>query len=122
MIHEDITTAWVYEHYLIYLYLSIADCDCLISDKELENIKNHAVKSIDEERCNRLIKEVYLEFRAHSPQERRNYIKDNVFKYLRTESIRNKVIEDLNTITNKDEESEEYIMFRYIRKVINIAK
>jgi hypothetical protein len=122
MIHEDITTTWVYEHYLIYLFLNIADCDCLISDKELVNIKNHAVKSIDEERCNRLIKEVYMEFRSHTPQERRNYIKDSASKYLRTEFIKNKVIEDLKAITNTDEESEEYIMFRYIRKVINVAK
>jgi hypothetical protein len=122
MIHEDITTTWVYEHFLIYLYLNIADCDCLITEKELDNIKNHVVRSIDEERCNRLIKQVYLEFRVHTPVERRNYIKDNASRYLRTDSIKNKVIEDLESITNKDEESEEYIMFRYIRKVINIAK
>ena len=122
MIHEDITTTWVYEHYLIYLYLNIADCDCLITEKELGNIKNQVTKSIETERCNRLIKEVYFEFRVHTPEERRNYIKDSASKYLRTDSIKSKVIEDLESVTNKDEESEEYIMFRYIRKVINTAK
>jgi hypothetical protein len=122
MIHEDITTTWVYEHYLIYLYLNIADCDCLITDKELNNIKTHAMKSIDEERCTRLIKEVYFEFRVHTPEERRNYIKNSASQFLRTSSIKYKVIEDLESITNKDEESEEYVMFRYIRKVINNAK
>jgi len=32
MIHENVTASWVYEHYLIYLLLSIADSDCMISD------------------------------------------------------------------------------------------
>ncbi|MFL5728158.1 MAG: hypothetical protein ACJ75J_01620 [Cytophagaceae bacterium] len=122
MIHQDITTGWVFEHYLIYLYISIADCDCIISDKELDNIRLNAFKSLNEERASLLIKEVYIEYRSHTPEEKRNYIKENAAKYLRAEAIRNKVIEDLHNITNEDEESEERIMFRYIRKVINNAR
>jgi hypothetical protein len=122
MIHQDITTTWVFEHYLIYLYISIADCDCIVSDKELDNIRLNAFKALNPERATPLIKEVYIEYRSHTPEEKRNYIKENAAKYLRAESIRTKVIEDLHQLTNTDEESEEQIMFRYIRKVINNSK
>ncbi|HXA01590.1 MAG TPA: hypothetical protein VNW99_06355 [Cytophagaceae bacterium] len=122
MVHQDITTTWVFEHYLIYLYICIADCDCIVSDKELDNIRLNAFKALNPERASLLIKEVYIEYRSHTPEEKRNYIKENAAKYLRTESIRTKVIEDLHHLTNTDEASEEQIMFRYIRKVINNSK
>lgn len=123
MIHENVTVNWVYEHYLVYLCLSIADSDCLISDKEIEEIRCHSFPTLDEGRCNSLIKEVYKEFWSHTEEERRNYIKSNVSRYLRTDSVKNKVIEHLrDLIMNKDEDSEEHIMFRFIRMVINNSK
>jgi hypothetical protein len=122
MIHQDITTTWVFEHYLIYLYISIADCDCIVSDKELDNIRLNAFKALNSERAAQLIKEVYIEYRSHTPEEKRNYIKENASRYLRAESIKAKVIEDLHLLTNEDEDSEERIMYRYIRKVINNSK
>src|SRR4051812_22865818 len=122
MVHQDITTTWVFEHYLIYLYISIADCDCIVSDKELESIRLNTFKALDPERATKLIREVYSEYRSHTPQEKRNFIKENAAKYLRAESIRNKVIDDLHHLANTDEESEEQIMFRYIRKVINNSR
>lgn len=120
MIHQNVTLNWVYEHYLTYLYLSIADSDCVISENEIHDIQCKAINALNEERSNKLIKEVYVEFISHTDQEKREYIKENAGKYLRTESIRNKVIHDLEElIKEKDEESEEYIMFRFIRKAIN---
>jgi kynurenine formamidase len=122
MIHQDVTTSWVFEHYLIYLYISIADCDCIVSDKELDKIRLNAFKALNPERTSVLIKEVYHEYRSHTPEEKRNYIKENAAKYLRTESIKTKVIEDLQHLTDADEDSEEQIMFRYIRKAINNSR
>ena len=122
MIHSEVTYTWVYEHYLTYLYLSIADSDCIVSDKELDNIQCSAFKSLDKDRCNILVKEVYREFRSHTEQEKRDYIKDNAGKYLRTDSIKQKVIGNLEELVNKEEDSEEQIMFRFIRKVINNIK
>lgn len=120
MVHEELTRAWVYEHYLIYLYLSIADSDCIISNDELSNIRCRAFKALDEDRCSLLIKEVYKEFRAHTEEERRKYIKDNACKFLRTDSIRQKVINDLESnVHSKSEDSVEQVMFRFIRKAIN---
>ena len=120
MIHENVTNTWVYEHYLIYLYLCIADCDCIISDHELEDIRSKAITAIDYSRCDSLMKEVYYEFRSHTEEERREYVKENASRYLRTESIRKRVISNLeSSIEDKPIDSEETIMFRYIRMVIN---
>ncbi|MBX9852562.1 MAG: hypothetical protein K2X86_12515 [Cytophagaceae bacterium] len=123
MVHEKVVSNWVYEHYLIYLYLCIADSDCLISDHEIQAIRSRSFPMLHSERCNFLIQEVYQEFWSHSEEERRFYIKENAAKYLRTDIIKNKVIQHLQEmVLSKDEESEEYIMFRFIRKVINNAK
>jgi hypothetical protein len=120
MVHDNIISTWVYEHYLIYLSLSIADSDCMISESELDNIRCKSFPSLDQNRCTTLIKEVYREFWSHTEQERRNYISFNAPRFLRTDSIRHKVIQHLEVlIDTKDQESEEYIMFRFIRKVIN---
>ena len=120
MVHDNVISTWVYEHYLIYLSLSIADSDCMISDKELEKIQCRAFPTIDTGRCTTLIKEVYKEFWSHTESERRDYIKLNASRFLRTDSVRVRVIQHLEElIENKDEESEEYLMFRFIRKIIN---
>lgn len=120
MIHENVTTTWVYEHYLIYLYLCIADCNCVITDNELEDIRSKAIIAIDYSRCDSLMKEVYYEFRSHTEEEKREYIKENALRYLRTDSIRQRVISNLEeSIQDKSHDSDEVIMFRYIRMVIN---
>lgn len=123
MIHENVTTRWVYEHYLTYLHLCIADGDCVISNNELEDIRCNSFKSLDSDRCSSLIKEVYQEFLSHTDTEKRDYIKKNASNYLRTESIRNRVISTLEGfVEGKHENSEEVIMFRFIRIVINNLK
>lgn len=124
MVHQNVTMNWVYEHFLAYLHLSIADCDCIVSQKELNNLSCFTLlKNLSPERGLKLVKEVYIEFLSHTDEEKRAYIRENVSKFLRTESIKNRVIVDLeDAVLQKDEESEEYIMFRYIRKVINNCK
>jgi hypothetical protein len=122
MVHENVTSNWVYEHYVIYLYLSIADSDCMVTDKELEDIRCRSFPLLDQERCGSLINEVYKEFWSHTEEERITYIKDNAARYLRTEFIKNKLIQHLEEAVTKDEESDEYVMFRFIRKAINNAK
>lgn len=120
MVHEDVVSTWVYEHYLIYLSLSIADSDCIISQQEMERISVKAFPNFDNSRCASLIRDVYKEFWSHTEEERRNYIRLNAPRFLRTDYIRSRVIMLLETlIENKDEESEEYVMFRFIRKIIN---
>jgi hypothetical protein len=122
MMRTEVISDWVYEHYYIYLHLAIADADNLITDKILEELKMILFKSLDENRVTNILKDVFREFRTHNKEEKRAIIKDHASKHLRTEAIKNKVIADLENITNKDEESEEQIMFRFIRKVINNIK
>lgn len=124
MIHTDITSSWVYEHFLMYLFICIADVDCLISDSELSTIQNKALANIDKQRCTKLVSEVFREYRSHTEDERKEYIKENVPKYLRTESIKQRVINSLSEIITDHSDSEdlEQIMFRYIRKIINVTE
>jgi len=116
--HDEVIAVWVFEHYLMYLYLAIADADCLINKEKLEYIKKKVLKNINGERCAKLQQEVFKEFRENSESERKNYIKNNVTKYLRTDSIKKKVVQELSDILPTDEKSIEHVMFRYIRKII----
>jgi hypothetical protein len=124
MVNTDITSSWVYEHFLMYLFICIADVDCLISDKELSKIQKKALANIDKERCTKLVSEVFKEYRAHTVDERKEYIKENVPNYLRTNSIRQRVINSLSEIIadHSDSENLEQVMFRYIRKIINVTE
>jgi hypothetical protein len=117
------TQHWVYEHYLFYLSLCIADTDYLVSDEDTKRISTEMFSHVDEERLKTLQHEVYNEFLMHSEIERMNYIADNAAHFLRTPVIRAKVIEQLKHISGEDyENNPAWIMFRYIRKVINTLK
>ncbi|HVD99623.1 MAG TPA: hypothetical protein VNB90_15550 [Cytophagaceae bacterium] len=119
MVQHRTTVQWAYEHYFVYLHLCIADSDCVICDNEFEKIRQSVFPAIDAERAGKLIKEVYIEFLAHSETEKKKTISELAPKYLRTANIRQRVIDNLKSIVNKDEESEEYIMLGFIEKAIH---
>jgi hypothetical protein len=118
MVQQRTTIQWAYEHYFVYLHLCIADSDCVICENEFEKIRTSVFANIEEARATKLIKEVYIEFFAHNEQEKKEIIKNLAPKYLRTPSIRQRVLRSLSLMITKDEESEEQIMFRYIEKAI----
>jgi hypothetical protein len=123
MIHSVLTLNWVYEHYLYYLSLCIADTDCLVSDQDTKQIKSELFQCVDTDRLVLLQKEVYNEFLLHSEQERMDFISENAAQFLRTPIIREKVIALLQHISGEeDENNPAWIMFRFIRKVINNLK
>lgn len=122
MVQQRTTLDWAYEHYFVYLHLSIADSDCVICENEFEKIRSAVFPTINADRAARLIKEVYLEFLAHNEDEKKKTISEMAPKYLRTPSIRQRVLDNLKCIVNKDDESEEQIMFRYIEKAINFCR
>ncbi len=123
MIHAKVTSEWVYEHYLLYLFLCIADCDCLISDEEVKEIKQEAFKYWPPERITELYKAVHSEFISHTENEKTAFISSNAAHFLRTPIVRKKALEHLEKMVPKnDTDCEEYVMFRYIRKVINNLK
>jgi hypothetical protein len=59
MIHTQVISEWAYEHYLFYLFLCIADCDCFISEEEVEEIKEEAFKHWPAESISALYKSVH---------------------------------------------------------------
>ena len=118
MVQQRTTIQWAYEHYFVYLHLCIADSDCVISENEFEKIRNAVFLTIDKGRAEKLIKEVYIEFLAHNDFEKKETIKNLAPKYLRTVSVRQRVLQNLRSLANKDEECEEQIMFRYIEQAI----
>jgi hypothetical protein len=123
MIRTNVVSEWVYEHYLFYLFLCIADCDCLISDEEVREIKQEAFKHWPAESVNALYKSVHNEFISHSEEDKTKFISDNAAHFLRTPIVRKKAIQHLERmVSTQNGDNEEYVMFRYIRKIINNLK
>lgn len=123
MVHSVSTLNWVYEHYLYYLSLCIADTDCIVTKEDTQLITTEMFTYVDTCRLKMLQEEVYNEFLQHSESERMDFISFNAAQFLRTSAIREKVITQLKHISGEeDENNPAWIMFRYIRKVINNLK
>lgn len=120
MVHPTITSAWAFEHYLLYLCLCIADSDCCISDQDLESIRCEAFKSWEKERVRSLYQTVHNEYIYHSDKEKLQIIHDMAPQFLRTEIIRKKTLDHLDhLVEDHDPDSEAEVTYRYIRKVVN---
>ena len=118
MIHQQSTGLLAYEHYFVYLHLCIADSDCVIKESEFDTIRKVVFPSIDKDRADKVVKQVYMEFLSHNDFEKKETIRNLSPKFLRTNSIREKVLASLTCITNKEEGCEELTMFRYIDSVL----
>ncbi len=118
MVQQRTTTQWAFEHYFVYLHLCIADSDCVICEDEFDRIRNAVFPNIDAERARKVIKEVFIEFLAHNDSEKKETIKNLAPKYLRTESVRQRVLQNLGSTLNCDNECEEQIMFQFIKVAI----
>lgn len=123
MVHSVSTLNWVFEHYLYYLSLCIADTDCIVTEEDTQRITTEMFTCVDANRFKILQKEVYNEFLLHSEDERMDFISFNAAQFLRTPAIREKVIVQLQHISGEeDENNPAWVMFRFIRKVINNLK
>ncbi|WP_018344887.1 hypothetical protein [Cytophaga aurantiaca] len=123
MVHSVSTLNWVFEHYLYYLSLCIADTDCIVTKEDTQRITTEMFNCVDANRLKLLQEVVYNEFLLHSEEERMDFISQNAAQFLRTPAIREKVITQLSHISGEDDENNPaWIMFRFIRKVINNLK
>jgi len=110
-----------FNHFVIYLYLCIADSDYNITDDEVDEIENKLQNSILEGvDCKKLISEVLKEFKHHTDYEKTSYISNNVKNYCTTDDIKKKIVQGLEDIMAADGviKSVEVIMYRYIKKTI----
>lgn len=121
MINNNTINNWVYEHFVCYLYLCIADADYNISDDEIDKIHEKISRSLKHgKNYIKIIAEVLNEFKNHTDYERTDFINKNVKKYCIDSNTKSKIISDLEEIMEADGiiKSVEMIMFRYIKKTI----
>ena len=112
---------WVFEHFLVYLYLCIADSDYNITDDEIEEIESKLSTSFEEKKdFGNTIAEVLKEYKNHTDYEKTEYITEQVPIYCTTDEIKKKIIKGLEDVMAADGiiKSVEVIMYRYIKKTI----
>ena len=118
---EEKLNQWKFEHFLIYLYLCIADSDYNITDDEIEEIESKLSSSILEKKdYSQTIAEVLREFKNHTDYEKTAFITENVPIYCTDDDIKKKIIKGLEDVMAADGiiKSVEVIMYRYIKKTI----
>lgn len=120
MVDKELVKNWEYEHFVIYLYLCIADSDYNITDDEIEEIHDKVSKTLETGSYMKMITEVLREFRNHTDYEKTDIINENALLYCKEPNIKNKVLKDLEDVMEADGvvKSVEMIMFRYIKKVL----
>ena len=120
MIDKNQTKNWKYEHFVIYLYLCIADSDYNISDDEIEEIHDKVSKTLNSGNYMKTITEVLREFKNHTDYEKTDLISTYAEQYCKEESIKEKILKDLEDVMEADGiiKSVEMIMFRYIKKTL----
>ncbi len=119
---NEIINNWDFNHFMIYLYLCIADSDYNITDDEIEEIEKKLQNNLlkDGEDSKKMIAEVLKEFKQHTDYEKTAFINENVKAYCTEESVKRKIITGLEDIMAADGviKSVEIIMYRYIKKTI----
>lgn len=120
MVDKNQINNWNYEHFVIYLYLCIADSDYNISDDEIEEIHDKVSKTLDGGNYMKTITEVLREFKNHTDYEKTDIISTYAEKYCKEEKVKEKILSDLEDVMEADGiiKSVEMIMFRYIKKTL----
>lgn len=120
MVDKSLTNNWSYEHFVIYLYLCIADSDYNITDDEIEEIHGKVSKTLENGNYMKAITEVLREFKNHTDYEKTDIIANYASHYCKNEEVRSKILADLEDVMEADGiiKSVEMIMFRYIKKTL----
>lgn len=123
MVDKEQVKNWKYEHFVIYLYLCIADSDYNITDDEIEEIHGKVSKILEGGNYMKTITEVLREFKNHTDYEKTDIINENASLYCKEESVKEKILKDLEDVMEADGivKSVEMIMFRYIKKALEEA-
>jgi len=118
MVSKEQVKNWGYEHFVIYLYLCIADSDYNITDDEIEEIHDKVSQTLESGSYMKTITEVLREFKNHTDYEKTDIINENAVLYCKDEAVKNKILKDLEDVMEADGivKSVEMIMYRYIKK------
>ena len=121
MVDEAKIKEWDFNHFVVYLYLCIADSDYNITDDEVDEIEDKLQSTLLKGTNSKaLISEVLKEFKHHTDYEKTANINENVSIHCSDEDIKKKIIQGLEDIMAADGviKSVEVIMYRYIKKTI----
>ncbi|MBL4654412.1 MAG: TerB family tellurite resistance protein [Bacteroidia bacterium] len=119
---ELIDSSWTQDHYVIYLYLSVANADYNLSDEELDIL--HAKFDDREEELDRnystIIMDVLKEYKQHSDYEMNEFIMDYSDKFCSDQETKEKLVTDLKDIIEADGivKDVETMMFRNIKRML----
>lgn len=112
---------WTYEHFIAYIYLSIAGSDYSIDQEELSQIGLKVNESIQNNaKSKEIVKAVRADISGKSDREITAFIEENVGKFLPEKADRDKVIEGMEDIIVADDnvDSTEMVMFRFVKKAL----
>ncbi|MDX2196900.1 MAG: hypothetical protein NW207_10815 [Cytophagales bacterium] len=127
MYHGSVINNWKVEHYIAYLYLSIADSDNETTDEELALVTKKLKKLFDEyyqgAHLNHVVvmQEVLAEIKNHTDQEKTEIINNLNKKFPLEEFQKMDIISDLTDVIESDDSvsSSEHYMLSFLRAVMS---
>lgn len=119
----QIDKQWESNHFMIYLYLCVANADYNLSDEELEELhKKFEYLNIDDKDFSVVIKEVLQEFKNHTDREMNDFIMDYGKRFCDSKEKKEKILSDLKDIINADGivKDVESLVFRNIKQMLKV--
>lgn len=119
----QLQTEMTVEEYICYLYLSIADADMTITDKELESVRTSMKRILSRHHStinltvDAIIYTTQCQILQQSEEEKKHLISSLSKKYPLPADVRLDIISDLHELIHADEfvALSEYNMLNYIR-------
>jgi uncharacterized tellurite resistance protein B-like protein len=126
MVNQNVVNSWKVEHYIAYLYLSIADADNETTEEEIAMATRKMKKILDEyykDHMNHAIvmNEVLGEVMNHTDAEKTDMINSLNKKFKLDEFLKTDLVSDLTDIIESDDtvSTSEHYMLSFIRVVLS---
>lgn len=123
--YSTMTQDWSYEHFIAYIFLSIASSDYSLDTEEVAIINEKINRTVqDIEKTKSIVAEVLSIVEKQSDEEKTAYINENTSKYLPTVELRDQVRADMEDVIVADDnvDSTEMVMFRFVKQALRTAK
>ena len=111
---------WTREHFITYIFFCMAYSDEDMDIEELETIKTF-VQSIVEckDLSSSIIEDVKHEIITHNSEQKEDYIKNNINRFIKTEAGKQKLIQGIEEIIIADlsVETNEMEFYRFLKRL-----
>lgn len=118
-----IEESWGYNHFVIYLYLCVANADYNLADEEIETFHSKFDQlHIEDKDYGTVIKEVLQEYKNHSDKEMNEFIMDYSKKLCKENAQKVQILNDLKDIIQADGivKDVESMVYRNIKRMLNV--